>query len=364
MADPNSTYDLLAEGQSTVSRSNSVAAKFRRVGYTDSRDPFSSVDAAVFCELLQAYTRKYLTYPDDVLRAITGIMRYYEQRVLLNFVEGMPAEVFDAFVLFRSEGCTLHRRRGYPSYSWAGWTGHIRFSGAVTENNVAINSWLSESCPVSWHVVDRNDFVSQTPIWKPKLWEKIREPRQKLFRKWVRRFCNHAKDEVIIANGEDSGAADKDDAISTDNAGKGMLNAAQLRARQQHAILQVRYETLRFLAISVYLRIETRNIVTGTAWILTEGGERVGVAWLDGIEDTALLSWPKPMEFILISEARVWQRDLIDEGIQDLGDKFYDVILLERGEPVAERRGVGLLVESGIRKSAPPGPCLTEILLG
>lgn len=120
MVDPDSFRDLLAEESDMVSRSESVAAKFRRVGYAGGRNPFTEIDAPVFCELLQAYTRKCLTYPDDVLRAITGIMRYYEQRVLYTFVEGMPAEALDAFVLFRSEGCTLCRRRGYPSYSWAG----------------------------------------------------------------------------------------------------------------------------------------------------------------------------------------------------------------------------------------------------
>jgi hypothetical protein len=35
-----------------------VAAEFRRVGYAGGLNPFITVNAPVFCELLQAYTRK------------------------------------------------------------------------------------------------------------------------------------------------------------------------------------------------------------------------------------------------------------------------------------------------------------------
>ena len=93
-------------------------------------------------------------------------MRYYKQRVSYTFLEGMPAEAFDAFVLFRSDGCTLHCRRGYPSYSWAGWTDRICFSGSMMVNNVTLNSWLNNSCSVTWRVADGNDLVSPTTIWK------------------------------------------------------------------------------------------------------------------------------------------------------------------------------------------------------
>lgn len=243
-------------------------------------------------------------------------------------------------------------------------TGRILFSGSVTESNVELSRWLGNNCPVSWHVADRNNFVSPTPIWKPDLWEKVRGPRQELLRKWFKRFCNHAKDGATMADEPSSETPDQDDVPSTKTAGNGMPHTSPLRLRQQQTILRVRYEILQFWVISVYLRIETRNIVTGTAWILAEDGEKVGVAWLDGIEDAALLSSPGPVEFILISEAARSRKYLVDKGIQALEDKAYNVLLLEHSGRIAERRGVGLLAESGTGKSAPPGPRLSEILLG
>jgi len=58
MADQDGIYGLLAEGSGTVSLSESVAGEFRRVGYAGGLNPFITVNAPVFCELLQAYTRR------------------------------------------------------------------------------------------------------------------------------------------------------------------------------------------------------------------------------------------------------------------------------------------------------------------
>ncbi len=58
------------------------------------------------------------------------------------------------------------------------------------------------------------------------------------------------------------------------------------------------------------------------------------------------------------------KESLVDNETQVLGSKAYDVLPQERSGPISERRGVDLLTESGVGKSASPGPLLSEILLG
>lgn len=79
-----------------------------------------------------------------------------------TFLEGMPAGMFDlrtlpvgrvlaSSPLGISELFLGQMDRPYP------------FSGfviSVIDNNVFLNKWLNESCPVSWNVVDRNDFLT------------------------------------------------------------------------------------------------------------------------------------------------------------------------------------------------------------
>jgi len=372
MADPNTPYYLLAESPRMASWTAPMAAKFRRVGISgyspENPNPFSHRDASLFCEIIQAYTTRSLTYPDDVLRAMAGIMRFYEQRASYTFLEGVPTELFDAITLFRSNGCTLRRRRGYPSYSWAGWTGRVRFSGLVTEGDVAANRWLNDSCPISWHAVNPNEPALPKPIWEPDLWEKVRGPRQALLRKWVERLCNHIKAGASAAADDASHRTpDQDNLLSTETADIDMPDPSELSLLQRREDPQVRYKFLQFWAISVYLRIEARNIFTGTVWIMTEDGEKVGVAWVDGIEDTALLGSSKPVEFILVSAVSPLRRESAEDEAWAFGNPVYDVLFLHRSDPasvLSERRGVGLLAEPGVRKSVPPGPRLTEIILG
>ncbi|KAK5652678.1 hypothetical protein OQA88_10272 [Cercophora sp. LCS_1] len=193
-----------------------------------------------------------------------------------------------------------------------------------------------------------------------------------MLRKWVEWLCNPSRIRASPkADETTSKRPDQDNLLSTNIAGIDMPDASELSLPQPRAVPQVRYKAPQFWAISLYLRIEARNILTGTVWIVAEDGEKVGMAWVDGIEDTTLLGSPKPVEFILVSAASPFQRassrgDFLGDEARVLGDMAFDVLLLERSDPpsVSERRGVSLLAEAGVRKSVPPRPRLKEIILG
>jgi len=71
---------------------------------------------------------------------------------------------------------------------------------------------------------------------------------------------------------------------------------------------------------------------------------------MDGFEEMPFFESPGPFEFILLSE---------DWGLSE----WYNVMLLEWVDGVAERRGIGDLSKDAVHLSLDPGPVWKEILL-
>ena len=72
--------------------------------------------------IIQAYLRRSLTHESDIIRALQGLMSIMEARFGFHFSVGMPTKYLDSSLLWavrRQE----KRHSGFPSFSWAGWTG-------------------------------------------------------------------------------------------------------------------------------------------------------------------------------------------------------------------------------------------------
>ena len=93
-----------------------------------------------FDALLLSFTKRNLTYQADTLRAVGGLIRQIES----PFFQGLPTATFDLFTLFAGHFRHLRRRECFPSYSWPGWIGRVRFEmrGLLTEPEL-IAPWLS-----------------------------------------------------------------------------------------------------------------------------------------------------------------------------------------------------------------------------
>lgn len=72
--------------------------------------------------LILAYTRRSLTNQSDTLKAFQGLQAELGQKKGLNFFAGMPIEHLDVSLLWAPRRQAT-RRKGFPSFSWAGWTG-------------------------------------------------------------------------------------------------------------------------------------------------------------------------------------------------------------------------------------------------
>ncbi|GAB1318643.1 hypothetical protein MFIFM68171_08853 [Madurella fahalii] len=108
--------------------------------------------------MLHYYMKRVLTNQSDALRAMAGIIRRGSQKLGYKMLEGLPTGSFDQFLLF--EGRNIHRRQGFPSYSWAGWRGEAWFD--VHDN---LNDWLRTRTWIIWY--QRRHGEEVRPVWDP-----------------------------------------------------------------------------------------------------------------------------------------------------------------------------------------------------
>lgn len=82
-----------------------------------------------------------------------------------------------------------------------------------------------------------------------------------------------------------------------------------------------------------------------------------GVVTLDGLEDTDFFESQEPCEVALLSEAYELTPDFDYRRLESRGSrKFYNIMLLEWGDGVAERRGIGTICQNAVASGFAPGP--------
>jgi hypothetical protein len=76
--------------------------------------------------LVSHYTERLLSNQDDALAAFSALMTTFVDSVgPADF--GIPRQIFDYAFCWSPAGASVRRRSGFPSWSWAGWEGSIRF---------------------------------------------------------------------------------------------------------------------------------------------------------------------------------------------------------------------------------------------
>lgn len=108
--------------------------------------------------LVQAYQRRSLSVPSDILRGFQGLQTQLGEQKRLHFFMGMPIEHLDSSLLWAPRRQAT-RRPGFPSFSWAGWTGQAILSSTPSEHShpfipaaLADNKrWYTEDTYIEWH---------------------------------------------------------------------------------------------------------------------------------------------------------------------------------------------------------------------
>jgi hypothetical protein len=77
-----------------------------------------------YCELVTMYSRRKLSFSDDVLNAFSAVIQCFSRSFQGGFFFGLPEFFFD-MALTWNPSHTLSRRYGFPTWSWLGWEGEV-----------------------------------------------------------------------------------------------------------------------------------------------------------------------------------------------------------------------------------------------
>ncbi|KAJ4223399.1 hypothetical protein NW759_006033 [Fusarium solani] len=275
-----------------------------------------------YSQLLTHYTRRALTDPGDVLRAMAGIIRRISEKVEYRFVQGLPSGAFDSFIIFESWACILRRRKGFPSYSWCGWQGGIWLD--ILHDN---SEWLSKTW-IIWYKRSQSGITNL--VWDPA-----------------------ANDSFPFHDTPYLGYRRRHTFKPPAPLGFATTRTAPTETIHLPGPVPP-YPVLQFWTLAVYMKLSHVDVFDGRCELVGKSGAKCGETLLDGFEDTDFFSSKEPLEFILLSYG--------DEQ-HDTGDDYH-VMLLEHNQGLAERRGMGCISQITILESFSPGPVWKEVVLG
>jgi hypothetical protein len=302
-----------------------------------------------YATLLLYYTERIFSHQHDVIRALSGLIRRFSWKMKSSFFQGMPTASFDIFMPFLAHDSLLHRRHGFPSYSWAGWIGKLQFIVNSSNHNL-LNSWLQLRTWIVW-------FKRRPSGTTDLVWDIM------------------ANEDFLKAGDEDVGYRDRSRfgsrhplGFSTDR----ILPTEEIDFSKPLPD----YPLLQFWTLSVHFTIGNFEVFAGEAYVIDKNQVRCGHLKMDGFESDTFFKSGSRYEFILLSESvsdqeyrsymsRHFMLDIVkyDSPYQTYSWKYYHVLVLEWDGGVAERRGGGVISRSAIENSLPPGPVWKEILL-
>lgn len=95
---------------------------------------FRSKTFGQYTHLISQYTTRQLTHDDDILRALGGLLHVFHHAFTLPMRYGLPEILFDIALLWQPAEMLEVRSPGpdqeqshFPSWSWAGWRGAIKY---------------------------------------------------------------------------------------------------------------------------------------------------------------------------------------------------------------------------------------------
>ncbi|KAF5676341.1 hypothetical protein FDENT_9510 [Fusarium denticulatum] len=272
-----------------------------------------------YANILENYTTRALTNQNDVLRAMAGIIRRFSVKMNYRFIQGLPIEALDAFILFQGRGVCLHRRPGFPSYSWCGWQGHISIETPRRDE------WFSTCTWIIWYERFPSGVISL--IWDPT-----------------------ANGQISADDAPCSGYRQRPRFDTLVLSGFPTTHTAPTETPPLPSLLPS-YPLLQFWTLSLRLKLTNLDVFTGQCHVQGKSGTDCGVLFLDGFEDLTEFFSSDLFDVIVLSEH------------VDMDGYCYNVMLLEYSEGLAERRGVGRICQDRINDSFTPGPIWKEIIL-
>ncbi|KJA19951.1 hypothetical protein HYPSUDRAFT_43853 [Hypholoma sublateritium FD-334 SS-4] len=307
-------------------------------------DDFPPETFKTYADVIQGYSARELTMESDTLNGAAGVLNVLSAHLKCDMLSGLPTGAFDLAVLFYdpwADGQTGIRKKGFPSWSWAGWKRHSALMMRDSSPG-EINRWLRTQTYIVWYK---------------------RDP--------------HAPGPSLVWTARE-GLTDDDIAYATRDAvipyGRAESTKSDLGFNETplSAVEVLRgYPLLQFWAYTVqFTALEHPDERAWRLWERTErirgrGGELCGGLL---VNDAKLLEGVEgPYEYILLSKAASYGNEFgspVHNIFEDFNNKpIWWVMLIAWDGPVAERRGLGFVYEDCLEYTTPPGKAWNEILL-
>ncbi|KAK1566080.1 heterokaryon incompatibility protein [Colletotrichum navitas] len=172
----------------------------------------------IYSRLMEDFNQRQLTYPQDCLSAMAGILSCYTRVFKGGFLCGLPEMFFDAALLWQPIGDLVRREpvemsmslgfnstSNLPTWSWVGWQGCLDFADWATGNDfvAACSGWIAPTrqqlFPITkWYTsasssgeMDKRQIEVEWAAWR----ERYRDLSEKLPPGWTR--TKRRKDERL-----------------------------------------------------------------------------------------------------------------------------------------------------------------------
>jgi len=140
-----------------------------------------------YAQVVQDYSWKLLTYPEDVVAPFSGIAATLEQHSGWTITHGLAEQFFDWALLWVPLGQTKRRPpprssliSPFPSWPWVGWVGPVSYNLAYIDALVDLKTFVTD-----WEIEE-----AYTPIHSSINTEEKAPDPGLIFRKILRRLCS------------------------------------------------------------------------------------------------------------------------------------------------------------------------------
>jgi hypothetical protein len=120
------TQRTMADGPATMTLFD------RRFQFDFENDDLFSIYAIAVAE----YTKRALTNSDDKMKVVDGLLNLLQRPFRGPFLFGIPTKLFDIGLLWIPTSHSNRRNMQFPSWSWAGWSGGVRYAQLATTTNI------------------------------------------------------------------------------------------------------------------------------------------------------------------------------------------------------------------------------------
>jgi hypothetical protein len=128
----------------------------------------------VYAGAIEGYTSRNITYHEDALKAFTGVLSYLKMAFRGSFLVGLPDTELDQALLWYPNS-NQHRRQSsqgddlFPSWSWAGWVGGVRYRSNLALSRVRWKTPFSDGYFTS-EEFRRPDLSTSDVLWYQQKW--------------------------------------------------------------------------------------------------------------------------------------------------------------------------------------------------